>query len=181
MLALGTLALPAQGEECFSGRPVQLSYDDGHQITIIQRNGDDVTFTQPYEGGTDAVQKTSLMLFPKTARFGARAIEYRWTSRLPKLVDLQPGTRFDLQGTMRSGKDAEMDYRVEGGVLGMAEVRLGDCAYPVLVIEMNTYMNGDLVIQASYHFSPDLTAVLQAQTLVLGTGRKTSYSVTAIR
>ena len=116
VLVLVMLALPAGAEECIAGRPSQLRYDDGHTITIIQRHGSDVTFTQPYEGGTDAVQKSHLMLFPKTARFGARGIEYRWTSRLPKLDDLQPGTRFDLLGTMRSGKEAEIDYRAEGDV-----------------------------------------------------------------
>ena len=143
----------------------QVRYDDGHTITIIQRHGDDLTYTQPYQGGTDAVQKTHLMLFPKQARFGARATENRWTSRLPKLGDLAPGYRFDVNGTMKSGTDAAMPYRIQGEVVGQNAVKLGACGYPVLVIATNTYLNDALAITATYYLSPDLMVVLKAESV----------------
>ncbi len=182
MLALlALMALPAQAEECFSGRPAQVRYDDGHTVTIIQRHGDDVTFTEPYAGGNDAVQKTHLMLFPKQARFGARGVEHRWTSRLPKLGDLTPGYRFDLKGTMKSGDTPAIAYRNEGQVLGQEEVKIGACVYPALVIAKNTYLDGKLAITATEYLSPDMMIILRAEAVLISDGQKTAYRAVAIR
>jgi hypothetical protein len=181
ILALALLALPAQVEECFSGRPAQVRYDDGHTITIIQRHGDDVTFTQPYAGGNDAVQKTHLMLFPKQARFGARGVEHRWTSRLPKLRDLTPGYRFDLKGTMKSGDSAAIEYRNEGQVLGQEDVKMGACVFPALVIAVNTYLNGELAITSTEYLSPDMLIILRSDGAQISARKSWSYRAVAIK
>ena len=103
LMVLIVLAMPAAAQECFSGKPQQLTYDNGKVATIIQRHGDDLTYTQPYEGFQDTVTKTHLMLFPKTSRAGARAVEYRWTSKLPNMDQMVPGYHFDVKGTMQVG------------------------------------------------------------------------------
>ena len=100
------LALPAQAQECFSGKPKQVSYSDGHAITIIQRAGDDLTYSQPYAGDHDAVLEAQLMLFPKHERFAGRSVEHQWSGRLPKSSALKPGYHFDLKGVMKSGTGA---------------------------------------------------------------------------
>lgn len=181
LMVLAVLALPAQAEECFSGRPAQVRYDDGHTITIIQRHGDDVTFTEPYAGGNDAVRKTHLMLFPKQARFGARGVEHRWTSRLPKLGDLVPGYRFDLTGTMKSGDTPAIGYRSEGQVLGQEEIKIDACVYPALVIAINTYMDGELAITATDYLSPDMMIILRSEAVLISAARTTAYRAVAIK
>ena len=180
LVALALVALPAQAEECFVGVPNRVSYDDGHVVTIIQRHGDDLTYTTPYEGFQDQVHKTHLMLFPKQARFGARASENRWTSRLPKLDDLVPGYHFDIKGTMKSGDAAAIPYRSEGEVVGADEVKLGGCGYAVLVITVNTYLNDALAITATEYLSPDMMVLLRSEHVVVSSGRATTFKAVAV-
>ncbi len=54
------MALPAQAQDCFSGKPKQVTYSDGHVVTIIQRHGDDLTYAQPYAGDNDAVLESQI-------------------------------------------------------------------------------------------------------------------------
>ena len=181
LMVLALMALPAQAEDCFVGMPKQVSYDDGHVITIIQHHGGDLTYTQPYEGYQDSVHKTHLMLFSKQARFGARTTENRWTSHLPDIGDLAPGYHFDLRGTMTSGKDTEIPYRVEGEVQGREALMVGKCSYDVLVITQNTYLDGALEITTTNYLSPDMMVVLRAKVLQIRAGTQTDVQAVAVQ
>ena len=179
--ALALLALPAQAEECFSGRPQKISYDDGRVLTIIQRHGDDLTYTTPYEGFQDAVTKTHLMLIPKQGRAGARSTEFRWSSRLPRLKDLVPGFRFDIKGTMKSGTGPAIPYRNVGEVLGVEEVKVGACSYPTLVVKIEVYLEGQVEIVSTDYLSPDLLVVLKSEVLPVAAARMITRRAVAIQ
>lgn len=162
-LVVACLALPAGAQECFAGKPGKVSFDDGRVITIIQRHGDDLTYTEPYEGFQDIVRKTHLMLFLKTARAGARATEYRWTTRLPKLSQMVPGYHFDLKGTMKSGDGNALPYRRTGDVLGQEVIKVGDCPYEVVKIQTETFMDDQFMDVSTDYLSPDLMIVLRSE------------------
>lgn len=160
LAVLALLALPARAEDCFSGLPKRLSYDNGSYVTIIQRHGEDFTYEAPYPGGNNVVSKTRLGLFPRDSRLPSRYFEYRWDDRLPQLADLVPGYRFDVAGQMAAGKDEPRAYRISGEVLGREEVKIGDCSYPVLAIARVTYVNGAQVSTDTLRFSPEMMVVL---------------------
>ena len=173
------LAMPAAAE-CFAGKPGRVTYADGRVITIIQRHGDDLTYTEPYEGYQDSVSKTHMMLFPKTSRYGARATEFRWTSPLPKLKQMVPGYHFDIKGTMKSGDGKALPYRSEGDVLGQDVVTIGDCSYDVRVVKTTTYLDGQVISVATDDLSPDLGIVLRSDVSVMSAGTQVKRSVVAV-
>ena len=181
LMALALLATPAQAQDCFSGEPRQVSYDTGRVITIIQRHGDDVTYTTPYEGFQDAVTKTQLMLFPKQGRAGARSTEHRWSSRLPKLRDLVPGFSFDIKGTMKSGEGEALPYRIAGEVLREEVVSIGECSYPTLAITVDTYLNDELITTATNYLSPDMKVVLRSDTVLISTSSQVKSAAVALQ
>ena len=181
LAAFMLLAMPAQAQDCFSGQPRQVRYDDGRMITIIQRHGDDLTYTTPYEGNQDTVQKTHLMLFPKQARFGARSSENRWTSRLPRLGDMTPGYAFDIKGTMKSGEGEALPYRIEGEVLREEAVMVGDCSYDSLVISQNTYLKGEVVLRATLYLNADMVVLLKSQVEQVLSGKVTSFTAVGLQ
>lgn len=178
-LVLGVLALPAAAQDCFAGKPSKVSYDDGRVITIIQRHGDDVTYTEPYEGFQDIVRKTDMMLFLKTVRAGARLTEYRWISRLPKLAQMVAGYHFDIKGTMKSGDDKALPYRQVGDVLGQEMMNIGPCPYTVAKIKMETFMNNQLIIVSTDYLSTDLMVVLRSEFIPIG-GMQITRTVVAV-
>ena len=163
LLALLAMALPAQAEECFAGLPKRVTFDSGKTITIIQRHGEDVTYTSPYVGGNDVVSKTHLILFPRQTRLASRFLEYRWDSRLPGLDDLVPGYHYDVSGTMKSGDDTPRDYRIVGDVLGVDVVKLGKCSYPVLAIASKSFVGGAEVVATTVYLSTDMVVVLRTE------------------
>jgi hypothetical protein len=181
LVAFALTAAPAAAQDCFVGEPRQVSYDTGRVIKIIQRHGDDVTFTTPYEGFQDAVTKTQLMLFPKQARAGARSTEHRWTSRLPKLRDLVPGFQFDLEGTIKSGGGEPLPYRIVGSVLGEDVVQMGACPYPVLVISLQSFVDDQPVSQGTYSLSPEMKVVLQSTVEVVASGTRVASVVVGLQ
>ena len=178
---VGVLAAMPVAAECFVGQPSKLTYSDGRVITIIQRHGSDVTYTEPYEGYQDAVSKTHLMLFPKTSRRGARATEFRWSSTLPKLKDMVPGYHFELNATMKSGDGAALPYRSEGDVLGQDVVKVGDCSYDVLAIKTTSYLEDQAISAATDYLSPDLMVVLRSDSTVMGTGKQVKRIAVALQ
>jgi len=159
------LAEPAAAQECFSGLPKRLDYDNGGHVTIIQRHGEDFTYEAPYPGGNNVVSKTHLGIFPRDSRLPNRYFEYRWSSRLPRLPDLVPGYRFDVSGKMAAGKDEPRAYRITGEVMGPDEVRIGGCSYPVLVISRTTYVGGVEVSSDTLRFSAEMGVVLATDTV----------------
>ena len=173
------LAMPA-GAACFVGKPGKVSFDDGRVITIIQRHGDDLTYTEPYEGFQDIVRKTHLMLFPKAARRGARATEFRWTSRLPKLDQLVPGYHFNLKGAMKSGDGKAVPYRNEGDVLAREVVQIGACSYEVLVVKTTAYLNEQVVSVATDYLSPQMLVLLRSDISLVSAGTTISQKAVAI-
>jgi hypothetical protein len=181
MAVLVMTAAPALAEDCFAGKPRHVTYDDGHVITVIQRHGDDLTYTTPYEGFQDSVHKTHLMLFPKQSRQGARATEFRWTQALPKLDDLVPGYHFDLTGTMKSGEGDALPYRSEGEVLGTEAVMVGDCSYDAAVIRLDTYLNDELLITAKTYLSLDMMMVLKSEFVPISAGAKSAYTAVLLQ
>lgn len=181
VVAFALMAAPVQAQECFTGEPRQVSYDDGRTITIIQRHGDDVTYTTPYEGFQDRVTKTQLMLFPKQGRAGARSTEFRWSSRLPKLRDLVPGFQFDIKGTMKSGDGDALPYRITGEVLREEVVKVGGCDYPTLVIADESYLNDELISTATSYLSPDMRVLLKSEVLPISAGQMITSAAVAIQ
>ena len=179
VIALLLLALPVQAEDCFSGLPKRVSFDNGKTITIIQRHGEDVSFTSPYVGGNDVVSKTHLILFPRQTRLPNRLLEYRWDSRLPGLEDLVAGFHFDVAGTMRAGKDEPQDYRIVGDVLGAEEVKLGDCSYATLVIATKSYVGGAEVVTTTVNLSTEMLVVLRSGG-VDAKGKRYSYQAVGL-
>jgi hypothetical protein len=177
---LALVALPAQAEDCFSGSPRKVTYDNGQVITIIQRHGDDLTYTSPSEGNQDIVRKTHLMLFPKQSRAGARSSEHRWTSRLPRLRDLVPGYAFDIKGKMKSGEGEPVPYRNAGEVLREDVVMIGQCSYPALVITVDTYLGEELILKATDYLSPDMLILLKSEVLPISAARMKTSTVVAI-
>ena len=163
VIALFLMALPAQAEDCFSGLPKRLTFDSGKTTMIIQRHGESVTHTEPYVGGNDAVIKTHLFVFPKQIRLPNRMLEYRWDDRLPGLEDMVAGYHFDVQGTMRSGDDAPIDYRIVGDVLSEEVINLGECSYGTLVIASTSYVGGVEVVATTVHLSTEMLAVLRTE------------------
>ncbi|MEO6300360.1 MAG: hypothetical protein ABIO62_12125 [Paracoccaceae bacterium] len=174
------LALPAQAQECFSGKPKHVAYSDGHAITIIQRYGDDLTYTMPYAGDHDAVLESQMMLFPKHERFAGRSVEHKWPGRLPKSSALKPGYHFDLNGTMKSGSGAAVPYRNEGDVLRQEVVSVGACSYDVVVIAMNTYINNELAITATNYLSLDMLVLLRSDFVPISASSGASWTAVAI-
>lgn len=181
LMALAMLAAPAQAQDCFSGDPRQVTYDTGRVITIIQRHGDDITYTTPYEGFQDAVTKTQLMLFPKQGRAGARSTEHRWSSRLPKLRDLVPGFRFDIEGTMKSGDGEALPYRITGEVLREEVVMVGACGYPTLVIANETYLNDEILMTGTSYLSAEMKVVLRSETVLISAGSQVKSVAVALQ
>jgi hypothetical protein len=175
------LSVTPMTADCFVGQPGKVTYNDGRVITIIQRHGDDLTYTEPYEGYQDAVSKTHMMLFPKTSRRGARATEIRWSSPLPKLKQMVPGYHFDLQGTMKSGDGTPLPYRSEGDVLGKEVVKVGKCTYDVLVIKTATYLDNQVISVATDYLSIDLLVVMRSDINVISSGRQVKRTVVAIQ
>jgi hypothetical protein len=181
LVALTLMAAPAAAQECFSGLPTRVTFNDGRVQTIIQRHGADVTYTTPYEGFQDSVLKTQMMLFPKQGRAGARSTEYRWTSRLPKLRDMVPGYQFDIKGTMKSGDGSAIPYRNVGEVLRIEDVNVGACVYSTLVIKVETYLNDQVEIIATDYLSPDLVVILKSEILPVSAGQMIKRQVVAIQ
>lgn len=179
-MVMALMAQPAAAE-CFTGRPQQLTYDKGRVITIIQRHGDDLTYTQPYEGFQDTVNKTRLMLFPLTARAGARSTEYRWTSKLPKLKQMVPGYHFDVKGTMKSGEGKALPYRVAGDVLGQDVVTIGDCPYAVMVVKTTVDLDNQPINSSTEYLSPDLGVTLRSEFVPISAGKQIIQTVVAIQ
>lgn len=181
-LALVTLAAPAlaQEAECFAGQPKKVTFDSGRTVTIIQRHGSDVTYTQPYAGGNDIVTKTHILLFPKTSRLAARMIEYRWDDPLPGLADLVPGFRYDVAGTMKSGDDPAQDYRITGEVLGQDVVSIGTCDYPVTVIAAQSFVGGAEVTATTTSLSTEMMVVLKAEGKDQTSGKAYAYQAVAL-
>lgn len=173
------LAMPA-GAACFEGKPGKVTYDNGREITIIQRHGSDLTYTQPYAGYQDSVNKTHLMLFPKTARRGARATEFRWTTRLPKLDQLVPFYHFNLKGTMTSGDGKAVPYRNEGDVLAREVVQIGACSYDVLVVKTTAYLNEQVISVATDYLSPQMLVLLRSDIALVSAGKNISQTAVAI-
>ena len=174
------LAMPAAAQECFAGKPAKLTYSDGRVITIIQRHGDDLTYTEPQDGFQDSVSKTHMMLFAKTSRRGARATEFRWTSKLPSLGQMVPGYHFDLKGTMKSGDGKALPYRNEGDVLAQNVVQIGTCNYDVIVVKTATYLDNQVISVATDYLSPDLMVVLRSDIAVMSAGTEISRAVVGI-
>jgi hypothetical protein len=183
LVALALLALPAQAEteECFTGSPRQIAYDTGRVETIIQRHGDDVTYTVPMDGFQDSVFKTHLMLFPKQSRQGARSSEVRWSSHLPDIEDMVPGYHFDLKGMMKSGEGKPLPYRVTGDVTGTGVVTLGKCPYEVRIVTLGTFLNDQPLVNAAYALSADMTVVLQSEVTPVATGKATLSTVVGLQ
>lgn len=178
-LALMTLPVAAQDTACFAGMPKRVSYSDGRVVTIIQHHGDDVTYTTPYEGYQDSVTKTHLMLFPKLGRQGARATEWRWTSRLPGIAQMVPGFSFDLKGSMASGGGEALPYRAAGQVLAAQEVMVGKCPYAALVVVVTTYLDDQPVMTTTHYLSPDMKVIMKIEAVPAAGGAKVAY--TAVR
>lgn len=181
LLGLALMAAPAQAQDCFAGDPRQVTYDTGRVITIIQRHGDDITFTTPYEGFQDSVTKTQLMLFPKQGRAGARSTEYRWSSRLPKLRDLVPGYSYDIKGTMKSGDGEALPYRITGEVLREEVVMVGKCSYPTLVIAGDTYLNDELLMTGTSYLSAEMKVVLRSETVLVAAGSQVKSAAVTLQ
>jgi len=181
LMALAVMASPVHAQECFTGKPTKVAYSDGHVITVIQRHGDDLTYTMPHEGFQDLVMKTHLMLFPKQIRAGERSTEYRWTSRLPKLRDMVPGFRFDIKGTMKSGDGVALPYRHVGEVLREDVVKVGGCSFAVLVVAMDTYLNDEIIIRATNYLSPDMTVLLKSEFVRKSAGRQAEYTAVSLQ
>lgn len=180
-MVLALLATPAVAQEgCFDGMPRRVSYSDGRVITIIQRHGNDLTYTTPDDGFQDAVTKTHLMLFPKQGRQGARSSEYRWSSRLPGINKMVPGFQFDLKGTMKSGGGAALPYRNEGQVLGVEEVKVGKCSYPALAIKVNTWLDDQLILTGTTWLSADMMVILKSEVVPTSAGRQIAWVATAL-
>ena len=180
LVAFALVAAPVQAQTCFSGEPRQVTYDDGRVFTIIQRHGDDVTYTVPYEGFQDAVTKTQLMLFPKQGRSGARTTEFRWNSRLPKSKDMVPGFAFDIEGTMKSGDGEALPYRNKGSVLRVEEVLVGECSYLALVVQLDTYLNDELVLTGTDYLSLEMMVVLKREVLPISSGQMITSAAVAL-
>jgi hypothetical protein len=181
MMALALLALPAQAEECFSGLPRQVQYDNGQTYTIIQHHGDDLTYTTPYEGYQDSVTKTHLMLFPKQSRMGARATEFRWSSRLPGMGALTPGYSFDLSAEMKSGDGKPLPYNAKGQVLGIEPVEVGKCSYDALVVQIDTFVGETLVTSATDYLSADMMVLLKVEMTMASTGQVIKYAAIGLQ
>lgn len=180
-MVLALMALPAQAEDCFAGKPRQISYDNGRVWTIIQRHGDDVTYTVPQEGFQDSVYKTHMMLFAKQSRQGARSTEVRWTSRLPGIKDMVPGYHFDLKGMMKSGEGKAVPYRVEGDVTGTDTVMVAKCPYEVQVVTLRTFLNDDPLVSATYYLSPEMMVVLHSEVVPIAAGTQIVTSAVALQ
>ncbi len=181
LVVMLAFALPAQADGCFSGLPKQVSFDNGKTITVIQRHGEDVTYTTPYLGGNDVVSKTHLILFPKQTRFPDRFLEYLWTTPLPKLAALVPGYHFDVAGKMTSDKDPARAYRIAGDVLAEEEVKLGKCSYTTLVIASKTYVGDTEVVDTTINLSPDMKVVLRSQSIDVATGKHSGYAAVKLQ
>jgi hypothetical protein len=182
-LALAALAAPAVAQEeaaCFTGEPKKVTFDNGRTTSIIQRHGNDITYTTPFAGGNDVVTKTHLLLFPKTSRMAARLIEYRWDSRLPRLDDLTPGFQYDVEGTMKSGEDPAQDYRIVGNVLAQDVVKIGKCDYPVLVIAAQSFVNGTPVVETTVSLSTEMMVVLKTEGKDLTSGKAYAYEAVTL-
>lgn len=180
MVALALMAGPVAAQDCFVGEPRKVSYDNGRVFTIIQRHGADVTFTVPYEGFQDSVSKTHLMLIPKQGRSGARSTEYKWSSRLPKLRDLVPGYRFDLDGTMKSGDGEALPYRIAGEVLREEVVKVGACSYPTLVILVETFLGDTLIFRTTDYLSPEMVVLLKTESILIENGQTVEYAAVGL-
>jgi len=182
-LMLLVLAAPAAAQEaaaCFTGAAKKVRFDNGRTTTIIQRHGNDITYTTPFAGGNDVVTKTHLLLFPKTSRMAARLIEYRWESRLPRMDDLAVGFHYDVEGKMKSGDDPAQDYRIVGDVLAEDVVKIGGCEYPVLVIEARSFVNGTEVVVTTVSLSAEFMVVLKTEGKDMNTGKTYSYKTVAL-
>jgi len=180
VLALALAAGPVAAQDCFVGEPRKVSFDNGRVFTIIQRHGADVTYTVPYEGFQDSVSKTHLMLIPKQGRSGARSTEYKWSSRLPKLRDLVPGYRFDLDGTMKSGEGEALPYRLVGEVLRQEDVKIGACSYPTIVVVVETFLRDTLIFRSTSHLSADMVVLLRNESILIESGQTTDYTAVAL-
>ena len=180
VIALLFLALPARADECFTGLPKVLTYDNGRTTTIIQRHGDSITDAAPFDG-VNVVSKSQLMIFPLQARLPNRFMEYRWDGRLPKLDQLQPGYHFDLTAELtKDGKDPGT-YRMTGDVIGLQEIKIGTCPYQVLAVATETYINGAKILATTFYLSPDMKVVLGSQGVDVSTGTQYNRVVTALK
>ena len=179
-LAAVVLAMPVAAAECFAGKPSKVTYDDGRVITIIQRHGDDITYTEPYGGFQDSVIKTHMMLFPKASRRGARVTDFRWTSSLPKAKSMVPGYHFNIKGTMKSGDGKPVPYRNEGDVLAQEVVMVGACSYDVVVVKTASYLDEQVISTATEYLSPDMMVVLRSDISLISAGTQVRRAVTAI-
>ena len=174
------LAMPVAAQECFAGKPTKVTYDDGRVITIIQRHGDDITYTEPYEGFQDSVIKTHMMLIPKASRRGARVTDFRWTSSLPKLKAMVPGYHFNIKGMMKSGDGKPVPYRNEGDVVSQGVVKVGACSYDVVVITTSSFLDEQLISVATDYLSPDMMVVMKSEISVMSAGTQVRRAVVAI-
>lgn len=177
-LALLLAAAPA-GADCFGpGLPSRVTFSNGNRVTILSHDAADLTYRTSLPGAGEVVQTLRQGLFPIAAAQGGVTYQYTWIDPLPKLRDLKPGdhgsARADMEVEQATRSFATVNYRV----LRADVVVLGDCPYPVLVVEKTDVLDGQTLAQATLWLSQALRFPLKTEAEAEGTHY--SYQVTAL-
>ena len=120
--------------KCLVGQLHKVTYEHGAAKTILDRQGDIVTFQW---SGSDSVNPEvtyHLDLIPLGSREGGTIRRDKWKGRLPRLADLVPGFEYDNSGTSVSRSGEKETLRVKGTVLPKETVMVGNCGYEITVI-----------------------------------------------
>lgn len=177
-LALLLAASPAAAG-CFGpGLPQTVRYSNGHTVAILSHDAADLTFRTTLPDGSASVTTLRQGLFPIAMAQAGATYRYTWIDPLPKLRDLKPGDHGSARADMVVEQAATSYFTVNYRVLRAETVALGDCAYPVLVVEKTDILNGQTLAQTTLWLSQALRFPLKTE--AEAGGKHVSHQVAAL-
>jgi hypothetical protein len=173
---LALLAGPAAAD-CFGpGLPQTVRYSSGHSVAILSHDAADLTFRTTLPDGTASATTLRQGLFPIVSAQAGATYRYTWLDPLPTLRDLKPGDHGSARADMVVEQASTSHVTVNTRVLRADTVTLGDCAYPVLVVEKTDILNGQTLAQTRLWLSQTLRFPLKTE----AGGRHVSYRVATL-
>lgn len=142
------LAMPGAVEAlCMDGveapLPTKVTFDRGDIVEVLQRDAYGMRYTSS-DSDTGRVIQTRVEagVFVTGTVSDGKWIVFDWSTPLPSMQDLVVGASFDATAAVTYLDRDPSEFRVVAEVLREDVVRLDDCSYPVLVIDVQNFDTG---------------------------------------
>lgn len=170
-LLLAVLAGPAVAT-CFGPPfPRLVHYPAGRVVENLSHTAQDVTYRNTLPDGSTAVTTMRNGLFTLATSSHGTTMAYTWVTPLPALADLAPGFQRSFKADMTVEHAARSFYQVDLKVLRAEVIHLGDCDYPVLVIQRSDRLDGQRQADVTLWLSTTLKFPLRVEAQIKGETR----------